>query len=171
MLQGDTLVLREWREPDLDALAVLRNDIDLQTLLMTQATPNSADRVRTWLTQRSSREDMIFFVMSTRADDRVVGYLQVTGIDRFHGHGELGICLSDSAQGRGLAREACDLLESYLRQTLSLRKLILKVLNNNVRAITFYRKYGYRDVGILDRHFRAGDQYHDVLIMERHLGT
>ena len=47
MLQGDTLVLREWREPDLDALAVLRNDIDLQTLLMTQATPNSADRVRT----------------------------------------------------------------------------------------------------------------------------
>lgn len=169
MLQGESVVLREWREPDLEALAALRNDIDLQTLLMAQARPNSIDRVRAWLTERSSREDMVFFVVSTREDDAVVGYLQVAGIDRFHGHGDLGICLSPSAQGHGLAREACDLLESYLRRTFALRKLTLKVLADNSRAILFYRKYGYRDVGTLQRHFRAADQYHDVLIMERHL--
>lgn len=169
MLQGATVVLREWREQDLAALAVLRNDIGLQTLLMTQAKPNSADRVRTWLTERSSREDTVFFVAAASEDDAVLGYLQVVSIDRFHGNGELGICLSPSAQGRGWGTEACDLLESYLRNTLSLRKLTLKVLISNTAAITFYRKRGYRDVGTLERHFRTADRYCDVLIMERHL--
>lgn len=169
MLTGDTIVLREWRETDLEALASLRNNIDLQTLLMSQPKPNSVERVRTWLTGRSGRDDVAFFVIASRADDGVVGYVQVTNIDTFHGHGELGICLSPEAQGKDLARDACDLLEAYLLKSLVLRKLILKVLVDNQRAIAFYRKYGYRDVGVLEGHHRAADGYQDVLVMERHL--
>ena len=113
----------------------------------------------------------MFFVIVGRADDAVLGYLQVANIDTFHSHGELGICLSPEAHGKNVARDACDLLEAYLVKTLVLRKLTLKVLARNQRAIGFYRKYGYRDVGVLERHYRAADGYHDVLIMERHLSS
>lgn len=166
MLRGDKVMLREWRESDLERLAALRNDIDLQRLLMAQARPNSVERVRQWLTDRSARDDMVFFVI---ADDRdeAVGYIQVAGIDRVHGHGDLGICLSQPAQGHGVAAEACRLLEQYLTETLALHKLTLKVLAANSRAVAFYRKHGYREVGVLRRHFRDGDSYHDVLLMER----
>jgi RimJ/RimL family protein N-acetyltransferase len=169
MLQGDKLVLRAWRESDLATLAELRNDIDLQALLMTQARPNSIERVRHWLVERSSREDMVFFVVVSRRDDAVLGYVQVAGIDLVHGVGELGICLSPSAQGGNLAQEACQLLERYLVQTLSLRKLTLKVLADNARAITFYLKSGYREVGRMERQFLIDGQYEDVVIMERFL--
>jgi RimJ/RimL family protein N-acetyltransferase len=169
MLHGKGVTLREWRESDLEALAALRNDVGLQTLLMAQARPNSADRVRTWLTDRSNRSDMVFFVIADAAEDAVLGYLQVADINSFQGHGDLGICLSPRAHGRDLAREACTLLEQYLRGTLSLRKLTLKVLTENERAIAFYRKQGYRDVGVLEQHFRISDKYCDVLIMERQL--
>lgn len=167
MLRGENVVLREWRETDLDGLASLRNDIELQRLLMTQARPNPNERVRQWLADRSSRDDMLFFVIAGH-DDSVLGYVQVASIDRFQGHGELGICLSRAAQGRGVAGEASALLEDYLRTTLALRKLTLKVLVDNTRAIGFYRKHGYRDVGVLRQHFREGNHdYHDVLVMER----
>jgi len=169
MLQGDKLVLREWRESDLGALAELRNDIELQALLMTQAKPNSIERVRHWLVDRTSRDDMVFFVAAARSNDAVLGYVQVAGIDRVHGVGELGICLSPSAQGGNLAQEACRLLERYLGQTLFLRKLTLKVLADNARAIAFYLKSGYREVGRLERQFLVDGQHRDVVIMERFL--
>lgn len=170
MLQGDRQILREWRESDLEALAGLRNNIELQALLMAQAKPNSTERVRRWLVDRSSREDTVFFIAAARTDDTTLGYLQVTNLDRFHGIGELGICFSPTAQGNNLAQEACRLLESYLHQTLGVRKLILKVLADNSRAIAFYRKTGYREVGRMERHFRVNDQYKNVLLMERFLG-
>lgn len=168
-MQGDRLILREWRESDLDILTELRNDIQLQALLMTRAKPNSIERVRRWLTERSTRDDMVFFVAASRADDTVLGYLQVINLDIFQGVGELGICFSPSAQGQHLAEEACHLLEFYLKNTLALRKLTLQVLADNTRAIAFYRKSGYREVGRMERHFRVNDQYHDVLHMERFL--
>lgn len=169
MLHGDRLVLREWRESDLEALAGLRNDVALQALLMAQARPNSIERVRQWLVDRGAREDMVFFVIAARGDDGALGYVQVASVDRFHGVGELGICLSPSAQGNNLAQEACRLLESYLRSTLGLRKLTLKVLADNTRAIAFYLKNGYREAGRLRGQYRVADQHHDVLVMERFL--
>jgi RimJ/RimL family protein N-acetyltransferase len=169
MLQGDRLILREWRESDLEALALLRNDIELQALLMTQAKPNSIERVRRWLVDRSSRDDMVFFVAAARTDDTALGYLQVANINSFNGTGELGICFSRSAHGSNLAQEACSLLDPYLRQTLALRKLTLKVLADNARAIAFYKKNGYHKVGKMLRHFRVDDQFKDMLIMERFL--
>lgn len=171
MLQGDGVVLREWRESDLEALAALRNDVGLQSLLMARAKPNSVDRVRAWLVARSARSDMLFFVIADAAEDAAIGYLQVAEIDSFNGHGDLGICLSPATHGRDLAREAYALLESYLQETLGLRKLTLKVLTGNARAIAFYRKCGYREVGVLQQHFRSGDHYDDVLIMERRLSA
>ena len=169
MLPGETIALREWRESDLDAIAALRNDIALQSLLMTQPRPNSLERVRTWLNSWSTRPDAVFFVIVGRDDDAILGYIQVANIDTFHGHGELGICLSPDAHGKNVARNACDLLEAYLVKIMGLRKLTLKVLVDNQRAIGFYRKVGYRDVGVLERHYRTADGYHDVLVMERRL--
>lgn len=169
MLRGDKVMLREWREADLERLATLRNDVALQRMLMAQARPNPVERVRQWLVDRGAREDMVFFVIAGE-DDGVLGYIQVAGIDRFHGHGDLGICLSPEAHGRGAAAEACRLLEEYLVDTMGMHKLTLKVIADNARAIAFYRKLGYREVGVLERHFRDGDSLHNVMIMERLLG-
>lgn len=170
MLQGNRLILREWRESDLEALTLLRNDIDLQAQLMSQAKPNSVERVRLWLIERSSRDDMVFFIAAAYADDAVLGYLQVANLNSFHGIGELGICFSPAAQGKHLAMEACQLLETYLRRTLGIRKLTLKVLADNTRAVKFYLNAGYREVGSMRQHFRIGEKHQDVLIMERILG-
>lgn len=169
MLSGNRLKLREWRESDLLGLAELRNNIELQALLMTHAKPNSIERVKRWLEDRTSRDDMVFFVVAACHDDAILGYVQVANLDPLNGVGELGICLSPSAQGLNLGQEVCRLLNQYLIQTIGIRKLILKVLVDNPRAIMFYRKNGYREVGKLERQFFLNGEFRDVLIMERFL--
>lgn len=169
MLKGKRLILREWREPDLPTLAAIRNDVELQSSLMAMPRPNSIERVRQWLVDRTSREDMQFFVIASSDDDCVLGYVQVTQVDFSHGSGELGICLARNAQGSGLAHECCDLLEGHLSRMLALRKLTLKVLSTNTRAISFYLRRGYREVGRFEQHFRVNGMYQDVVLMERFL--
>lgn len=169
MLKGERLTLREWREEDLAAIARLRNDVELQSLLMARARPNPVERVRQWLADRAARADMLFFVIASNVDGSVLGYVQVANIDAFQGTGELGICLGREAQGQGFADECCALLEEYAGRTLALRKFTLRVLASNARAIAFYRRRGYREVGRLERQFPVEDGYADVVLMERFL--
>jgi len=169
MLLGEQVTLREWRETDLPALAELRNDIALQALLMARARPNPIDRVRSWLVKRSNQTDMLFFVIARRSDDAVVGYVQVAALDLFQGTGDLGICLAPTAQGRGNAHEAMALLYAHLRTASGIRKLGLRVRADNARALAFYKREGYREIGRLERHYREGNAFIDVVLMERFL--
>jgi diamine N-acetyltransferase len=167
MLHGQNVVLRAWSERDIDALVALRNNIELQLQLMTHPRPNSAERVRKWLAAKSAREDAMFFVIASQSDDSVLGYLQVVNIRPPHGTAEIGICVAPHAQGKGMGNETIRLVEAYLRGTFGLRKIVLYVLADNVRAIAFYDRCAFKSVGRLAQHFRSGIEYHDVVIMEK----
>jgi RimJ/RimL family protein N-acetyltransferase len=167
MLIGPKVVLRAWRESDLQSLLELRNNASLQHRLMTQPRPNSLERVKQWLLDKSGREETIFFVIASRADDSVVGYVQLANLKLLHGTGEVGICLAPSAQRKGLGRESFELLETYVRNTFALRKLLLYVFADSDGAIAFYQVCGYSESGRLARHFYSEGEYKDVLIMEK----
>lgn len=169
MLRGQQVVLRAPQEDDLPLLAELRNDVELQTLLMSVARPNSTARVREWLEQRGSDPHGLFFVVARRASGAACGFIQALRIDALHGHAWLGVCLARDAQGGGLGGEALALLEDYLVDRFRLRKVMLEALAANRRAIEFYRRAGFESVGVWRRHFYADGQFHDVQIMEKHL--
>ncbi len=111
----------------------------------------------------------MFFVVARREDDTALGFVQVLGLDLVSGVGELGICLAPEAQGRGIGAEAMGLLESYLAGVFRLRKLTLKVLAGNDRAVRFYRRLGFEGVGTHRAHHYQGGRYHDVAVMEKFL--
>jgi RimJ/RimL family protein N-acetyltransferase len=148
---------------------LLRNDIELQFLLMSIPRPNSRALVREWLNRRNTDPEAVFFVIAQCSNDQPVGFLQIVNLDRIHRRGELGICISSMHQGKGFAREAMTLIESYLLTVFCLRKLTLEVLSRNKRALEFYRKIGYLEVGIRLKHFYGGGMFHDVCVMEKFL--
>ena len=167
MLYGRNVVLRAWSEKDIDALLILRNDVELQQQLMTRPRPNSAERVRQWLSAKSASEDVVFFVIASQPDDSALASVQIINLRPLHGTGEVGICIGHAALGRGFGNETFGLLEPYLRNAFGLRKLLLYVLADNVRAIAFYARCGFRNVGWLAQHFHSGAEYRDVVIMEK----
>ena len=167
MIGDDRIVLRAWAQEDLDALGKLRNDLTLQEMLMSQPRPNSADRVQNWLTEKSGRDDGVFFVIVDRECDRVLGYVQVVNMNTRHGTGELGICIGPDFQGSGYGSSAMVLLEDYLKRVFNLRKLLLHVLADNKDAVKFYLKLGFDEVGRMKEHFLNNGEYRDVVIMEK----
>lgn len=169
MLTGSVIDLRPPLDEDLPFLLSLRNDPDMQQSLMCQARANTRERVKRWLDSRLGDQHTLFFMIARRADKRAVGFIQIREMHSLHGHGELGICVAALAQGTGAAREALDLAGDYARDTFRLRKLTLRVLASNERAIAFYGKTGFRLVGRFERHYYFRRQFHDVVLMEKFL--
>lgn len=169
MLTGSTIVLRPPLDEDMPFLLSLRNDPELQQSLMCQARANTRERVKRWLDSRLGDQHTLFFMIAGRGDNRAVGFIQIREMHSLHGHGELGICVAAPGQGTGAAREALELAGDYARDTFRLRKLTLRVLASNARALAFYGKAGFRLVGRLERHYYHGRQFHDVVLMEKFL--
>lgn len=169
MIGDKRIELRAWREADIEALGRLRNDLLLQEMLLSRPRPNSAERVRDWVTEKSNRVDGVFFVVAKRSNDQVLGYVQVVNMNATNGTGELGICIGPGVQGSGYGAAAMTLLEGYLKRTFGMRKLLLHVSADNEGATKFYAKLGFAEVGRMQRHFLKDGEYRDVLIMEKFL--
>ena len=171
MLEGKKILLRAWREEDLDTLGVLRNNVALQSMLITQARPNSSERLQRWLVDKTASEDALFFIVAQRSTQQCFGYVQLSNMQLLHGTADLGICLAPAAQHQGVGQEALTLLEGYARRVFALRKIILQVLSDNHGAIRFYARLGFSEVGCLREHVFVDGAYRDVLIMEKRLAS
>ena len=95
------------------------------------------------------------------------GFVQLTRIDRKAGTADLGICLSRAARGKGVAAKAMGLLETHAKKKLRCKKLTLRVLRVNHRAIALYRKMKFKILKIKRRHHFDGAHWRDVVFMEK----
>ncbi len=151
---------------DFAFLTALRNDPSLQRQLLLRIAAYSPNEVRAWLRRRMRDPHGAFFVIAA-PDDRPLGFVQLTQMDSVNGTADFGICLGVESQGRGVAVAALKLLEARARREFKLRKLTLRVLTTNRRAIAFYRKAGFCEVGAWRRHFLQDGKFRDVLLMEK----
>ena len=170
MLSTDKVLLRPWRDTDLPALCKLRNDIALQRDLMARARGASLSSTRAWLERRTAAPlDMLLIIVSPDDEATVRGFIQLSAGDETLRLATLGICVLPPWQGTGIAADALSLLSTHACDILCLRKLKLEVLSGNIRAIEFYRKHGFEEVGVFRRHFPWAGDWLDVTIMEQFL--
>jgi len=66
--------------------------------------------------------------------------------------GELGIFVREDCQGRGVGSKLMESLIKLARRE-NVKKIYLRVLTDNVKAIHLYKKYGFKTKGII----RGGD--------------
>jgi RimJ/RimL family protein N-acetyltransferase len=81
---------------------------------------------------------------------------------------EMGTWIRKDYRGKGigksLAREAFD----FAREN-GFEKIFMGVMAHNKHALAFYRKIGFRKVGIAKRQVRLKGAYHDEVYMEKFL--
>lgn len=172
MLTGHVAVLRPWQPDDLDALGAIRNDVALQRSLMARPRGATREATRAWLEQRNAGPlDLLLVIVPRGEPASVAGFVQLAQGDPTNRHAALGICVIPSRQGSGLAGDALELLAAHARAALGLRKIVLSVLSENARAVAFYRRHGFREVGVQRGHFLWDDVWLDVTLMERMLSA
>ena len=168
MLSTDQVLLRPWRDEDLPALCAIRNDVKLQRELMARAKGSSIAATRAWLERRTIAPLDVLLIIASLADESTVrGFIQLAEGDENLRSAALGICVLPQWQGHGIAADALTLLSEHARDVLGLRKIVLEVLSTNERAVAFYRRHGFEEVGIFRRHFLWAGDWLDVMLMER----
>ncbi len=168
MLKSNLLTLRAWSKNDIKEIQALKNDIPIQLELMGTPKPNSENGILKWLKSKDENDNLIFFII-TDMQEKVVGYIQLSDIDKFNYYGYLGICINQNYWGKGYANEALNLLAEYAVNILSLRKVLLYVRSDNLRALKFYNKVGFNTVGVLKEHQLVSKSWKDVILMEKGL--
>ena len=114
-----------------------------------------------------------FIICEKRPDRRIprpVGVVHFHSIDKGQGSAEYGIYIGeDDALGKGYASEAADLALEYAKETLGLKKVILRAFASNVTAIKSYVHAGFVKTEDVPEVLCSDGQKDDMIIMEKSL--
>ncbi len=168
-MNTDAIIIRKPKESDIDVLQEIRNDRELQALLLARYRPNDREAVIKWLEGRDKKENEALFVVA-RSEGQCLGFVQLVNIDKKSKLAFLGVCIHPKYQGLGVGKRAIELTHEYAMKELGITKVVLEVKASNTLAIRLYEQLNYRLVGTLKNHFFLGGDYHDVVIMECIIG-
>ncbi|MDP9328620.1 MAG: GNAT family N-acetyltransferase [Actinomycetota bacterium] len=166
MLRGERVTLRPTERADLPRLWELLEDMDVAVLADGgPVVPTSLSRYEARFDRQivDPPNDRIEFVIE--ADGELVGQCQLHYIDHFHRRCDLGIALGREYWGRGLGQDAVRVLVDYAFTHLDLRRVGLRVLADDARAVGAYTKAGFVEEGRLRGYSIVEGRTHDDLLM------
>lgn len=169
MSERADIALRAWAEDDIAFLTKLRNDVELQALLLSTARGSDAAAVRDWLVRRSTGTDRLFRVITDAASGTPIGYIQADATAQDDAVWQFGICLDWPFQGAGrgtLALRALEALVSSMPEACHLR---LTVDAANRRAIHCYERLGYERIPAVLEPVLVNGEWRPVFEMARRL--
>jgi|SRR5690554_1956508 len=81
----------------------------------------------------------------------------------------LGITIGEKEyQGLGIGKKAMDFIEEYAKD-LGYDRIELGVFSFNSKAINFYKKMGYKEIGIIPHFTYYNNKWHDDIRLEKFL--
>ena len=114
----------------------------------------------------STREFSDLFAICLKDDDRIVGMLGFTEIDRRTGQAEFSKMIGDpEARGKGLAGKATRTVIDYGFDVLGLNRIYLHTLDGNIKNIRLNQSLGFRFEGLLQEAVQIDGRLRDVAIM------
>lgn len=151
-------------DSDFAVLAQMRRDSRLQneTLYVPEDTADAA--IRAWMTGAGSCVRVV-----ADAEDQAIGFAEVRPVpDARKAHGRVAILVDRRGQGAGTAALTAVI---DVATELGMASLLAEMAPDNSAARGLHLRHGFREVGVLDCHFRdTSGLWRDVLVMQRPLG-
>lgn len=162
---GEKIYLRALKISDVnnDYLSWLKDPEVMQGIVSNDYNIHS---LRSYVQSKISNEDIFFFAIILKSNDKHIGNIKLDFHDPTAKLSELGVLIGNKRYwGKGLGREACELLIDFGFNKLFLRKIHLAVFENNLAAIKIYESLGFQVEGRLVKHVYVGGEYHDKILM------
>ncbi|MDP3386008.1 MAG: GNAT family protein [Eubacteriales bacterium] len=100
-------------------------------------------------------------------DERIIGCVSLAGgvKPRLRHVGEMGISVLEAYWGKGVGEMMIDYLINWSKKTGVIRKINLKVRNDNARGLNLYKRTGFELEGTVRRDMLIGNKFYDSIIM------
>jgi UDP-4-amino-4,6-dideoxy-N-acetyl-beta-L-altrosamine N-acetyltransferase len=142
-LRGPRTHLRSLTPAETDLILRWRGDPAVATQLFSERPPSRAEH-QAFLDRLRETDERVEFAI-VLAGGTPVGTIGLSHIDRKGGSAEYGILIGEeSARGKGIAREASEVMLDYAFNVLGLHRVSLRVFADNHAAIALYRRLGFR---------------------------
>lgn len=168
LLSNDIVTLRPLEPTDLDMLYQWENDTALWAVSDTVA-PYSREALWHYLENYTgdiyAQRQLRLMITMTQVGT-AVGTVDFLNFDPLNNRAELGLFIAAEFRGKGIGRQALDLLTAYARDHIGLRQLYVFIALDNTVCLKLFEDYGYRRAGILHSWVKRGTTYRDVALMQ-----
>jgi len=142
-IEGERVSLRLATEADTDRLVAWRNSPHIMKTFLRQE-PLTRETHERWRASQIETGRAVQFIIERNEDGLPLGSQYYMHIDREKKSAEFGIYIGEeTALGCGYGREAAALALDYAFRELGLDEILLRVREENRRAVTMYEKLGF----------------------------
>jgi diamine N-acetyltransferase len=168
LLRNHIIALRALEPTDLETLYGWENDTRLWTVSDTIA-PYSREALWRYLEDYTGdiyAQRQLRLMVTLIEDGTAVGTVDFLNFDPLNNRAELGLFIDEAHRGKGLGRQALELLTAYARDHIGLRQLYVYISLNNKVCLDLFERFGYQRVGVLQAWVKRGTTYHDVALLQ-----
>jgi RimJ/RimL family protein N-acetyltransferase len=167
-IETDRLLLRHYRESDLDDVQAFQSDPQVVRYLYWQV--RTREESQTWLAAMMAADrlendgDGVTLAVERREDSRVIGSVNVWLRSGQHKQGEIGFVFTRSEQGKGYATEAMTALLDTVFPMLDLHRIYGSTDARNTQSAGLMRRLGMREEAHLRENELFKGDWGDTLI-------
>ena len=143
-LTTDRLLLRQWRDDDLDAWAVMNDDPEVREFFPERLTRDQSAASLGWFRAELAERGWGWWAVEVAATGEFIGMAGIDPVDEgvpFHGV-EAGWRLARGAWGRGYATEAARAVVGYGFEALAFPEILAIAAAGNARSHAVMRRIG-----------------------------
>ena len=144
VIEGARVLLRPIAMEDTPRIVAWRNDPEVLQNFIYRG-PFTAEVHTNWMQTRVASGQVVQYIIVDRESGLDVGSVYFRDVDREARCAEYGIFIGErGARGKGLGSETAKLFTDFGFETLGLRRIMLRLLSDNVQAQRSYEKAGFR---------------------------
>ncbi|MBD5531475.1 MAG: GNAT family N-acetyltransferase [Lachnospiraceae bacterium] len=163
--KGTGVWLRMMTEEDTDSIVAWRNRDFVREQFIYQK-PFTREGHLHWIETQVKTGRVVQMIICLAQDEKAVGSVYFRDIDREHRKAEYGIFIGEeTALGKGIGTETAHLALDYAFHELSLHRVMLRVLSDNVRARKSYEHAGFIEEAYLHEDVFLQGGFRDVVLM------
>ncbi len=162
-IEGKKCYLSVIENEHIDFLIKLRNNPKVR-FYMANRFPINSELMKEYVSKAYKNKEILLLIVDKRSE-KLAGLVQLGDYNWPNGRAMLAIVIDPEFQGKGLGKEATELILDHAFNTLGLRKICLEVYEFNKRAIELYKKSGFKVEGKYKNHSLKDGKYYTLYFM------
>jgi len=161
------IYLRELTKNDIPIINKWRNDRNIVDMLLSPFRYINIETDENWFSEyQDNRNKSIRLTICDINNHTVIGVVYLTNIDWIDRTAKFSIMIGESKyQNKGMGKLATNLMLDHAFEDMNLHKLWLRVLEDNIKAISLYEKCGFIKEGVNRQHIFKNGSYVNLISM------
>ena len=168
MYNGDLVKLRAYKEDDVERAVEFINDEEVKKLLDSNIPfPMTKWQEEEWVKSRKAETNFTYdFAIEDLDTGKYIGGCSINECNLKNRNCTIGIMIGDkNCWGKGYGSDALKVLIKFIFEEVNMDKIKLNVFSFNKRAISCYKKVGFKEEGLLKREIYRNGRYYDEVPM------